>query len=169
MVCYTDDRHKKDIIMIFGKILFLIIISGGMAYGRQPSQNKDWHAQHLSDIAETYQRVLQTNKFEDRIKLVEDLMQKTLEIEKRLDEKKNITQTDGLAIFHISTFKDLYDQVSTRNPKSCVESAKALRHALYRTRPEDEIFPYERSLYNLFGKMCSLDFALLGQNVKADP
>ena len=155
--------------MVFWKILCVLMISSRMAYSQQPAQEKDWNAQHLSDIAETYQRTLQTDKFEDRIKLVEGLMQKALEIEKQLDGKENFTQTDGSAIFHISIFKELYDQVSTRNEKRCVDSAKALKPSLYRTRPEDEIFPYERSLYNLFGKMCSLDFALLSTNVKADP
>lgn len=125
----------------------------------QPSQIE-------SDISATYQRVSQTNQFDDRKKLVQVLRQRMLTREQAITRKKEKTLKNETELFHISIFKDFYDQVQKADSKQCVQTAKNLEYSLHRTRHENnnEIFPYERSLYNLFGKMCSLDFVLLSSS-----
>lgn len=137
--------------------IFIMIIGHWGAYAHSSDQQLD------SDISNTHKGLLKIQKFEDRVSLVGQLVQKYSDVRQQLFAKERRSNDDMTAIFQITTLKEFYDELKEQtNSNRCIQHLRSMAYRLYPSRSEDqqEMFPFEQSIYNLYGKMCSLNFQI---------
>ena len=137
--------------------IFITVIGQWGAYTYSSDQQLDL------DISNAHKSLLKVQKFEDRILLVGQLVQKYSDVRQQLLAKERRSSDNMTTIFQITTLKEFYDELKEQtNPNRCARHLRSMAYRLYPGRLEDqqEMFSFEQSVYNLYGKMCSPSFQI---------
>ena len=109
------------------------------------------------DISKTYKNLLKVQNLEDRILLVGQLVQRYSNVRQQLFTKDERSDNDVITIFQITTLREFYDELREQtHSKRCIQHLGRIAYRLYSDRNQQELPSFERSVYNLYSRMCSL-------------
>ena len=146
-------------ISLLSLLLFISLISSLTTYA-SAYNNKSL----TTDITNTYQALLQKKQIKNRVGLVDRLVKKASDERKKILKKDKKNDADVLMSFHVNILKEFYDDIDKTNSTTCIRSFNRLKHTLYPTKFEKNqrnMLPFQKSVYNLYGKMCLLEFETL--------
>ena len=118
----------------------------------------------LLDISNTYKQLSTTQRYEDRISLIGQLVQRSIRIQRQLFSKSERSENDMVTIVQITALTDLYNELKDQaTSSSCIDQFNKNAYRLYPGPMENlkDLPNFEKSLYNLYGKMCSTSFKVL--------
>ena len=118
----------------------------------------------LLDIANTYKQLGAKQRYEDRMASVGQLVQRSIRLQRQLFAKTQRSENDMVTIVQITALTDMYNELKDQTTSaSCLNEFNKNAYRLYPGPMENlkDLPQFEKSVYNLYGKMCSISFDAL--------
>ena len=132
------------------KTLLFVFLLGFINYAHSDELLK-------ADIARTYQSLSTKPRFEDRLSLVDVFVQRASERREAIIKQRTRTNTDILVLLRINILRGFHHALDKSSSASCTRSLARFKTTLYSNRFEEVMFPFEKSIYDLHKRMCSLN------------
>ena len=109
-----------------------------------------------TDITNTYQNLLSKSEFQDRVFLVDEFVKRASKKREAIMKQRERTNSDLLVLFHINILRSFHNELDKSSSANCMKSLANLEMTLYPNRVQTVMFPFRRSIYNLYNRMCAL-------------
>ena len=130
------------------KRLFIVLFFGFASYAYSSESL-------IEDVAKTDQSLQAESNFEDRVRIVNEFVERVSQRQESLIRKIKRTDEEIVTMFRAYVLQNFHDRLDTSSSTDCIGSLDSAKATLYPNRLEETMLPFEQSIYDVYEKMCA--------------
>ncbi len=131
------------------KKVFIVFFLGFVSYAYSQESLTE-------DVAMTDQSLQAEPNFEDRVRIINEFVEKASQRREKLIKQRRRTDEEILVLFHINILRSFHNELDTSSSSNCTRSLGNAKATLYPNRFQEVMLPFEQSIYNVYKKTCAL-------------